>query len=427
MNYPLNDTQALAPYFETAAPEPPPLDSARLRILQGVPLGLSANWRLAQGVDGLVAARAQGSHVWDTADNEYVDYVCGLGTVLLGHAHPDVNAAISAQLELGIQTAATNPREIQLADELCAAMPGMDSIRFHISNAAAILTALKIARVATSRDLILRFAGQYHGRQALGETLVLPWNDAEALRAAFTAHGTAIAGVIVEPVMASRGGFEPAGGFLGLVRHLTTSHQALFVLNESFTGLRIEFQGAIGKYLLTGNLGPDLVICGQSLGNGAPIGALAGRAKLMELLVSNAVSHFSTFNGNGLGIAAGLAVLSRLRLGGQGLYQGLTTRGRQLMSGLEQLGIEAGVPVITRGPGPIFWLDLSSKPTPEPAFDVPIAEHPRYEQFRLAMLEHGVRLLPGGTWYLGTAHDDTDLDRTLSAARVVLMEIGTAA
>ncbi len=426
MNYPLNDTQALAPMFETANPEPPAIDSGRLRILQGVPLGLSANWRLAQGVDSLVAARAHGSHVWDTAGNEYVDYVCGLGTVLLGHAHPDVNAAISAQLELGIQTAATNPREIQLADELCAAMPGMDSIRFHISNAAAILTALKIARVATSRDLVVRFAGHYHGRQALGETLVLPWNDAEALRAAFSAHGATIAGVIVEPVMASRGGFEPAGSFLGLVRHLTSSHQSLFILNESFTGLRIALQGAIGKYLLTGKLGPDLVICGQSLGNGAPIGALAGCAKLMELLVTNAVPHFSTFNGNGLGIAAGLAMLSRLRLGGQGLYHNLTTRGRQLMSGLEQLGIETGVPVITRGPGPIFWVDLSSKPASEPAFDVPMAEHPRYEQFRHAMLEHGVRLLPGGTWYIGTAHDDIDIDLTLSAARVVLAEIGAA-
>lgn len=413
--------------FETANPELPAIDSGRRRIPQGVPLGLSAHWRLAQGVDSLIAARAQGSHVWDTAGNEYVDYVCGLGTVLLGHAHPDVNAAISAQLELGIQTGATNPREIQLADELCAAMPGMDSIRFYISNAAAIQTALKIARIATSRDLIVRFAGQYHSRQALGETLVLPWNDAEALRAAFSAHGATIAGVIVEPVMASRGGFEPAGGFLGLVRHLTTSHQSLFILNESFTGLRIDLQGAIGKYLLTGKLGPDLVICGQSLGNGAPIGALAGRAKLMELLVTNAVSHFSTFHGNGLGIAAGLAVLSRLRLGGQGLYQSLTTRGRQLMSGLEQLGVEAGVPVVTRGPGAIFWLDLSSKPAAEPAFDVPVAEHPRYQRFRLAMMEHGVRLLPGGTWYVGTAHDDIDIDLTLSAARVVLADIGALA
>lgn len=170
-------------------------------------------------------------------------------------------------------------------------------------------------------------------------------------------------------------------------------------------------------------LGPDRVICGQSLGNGA----LAGRAKLMELLVSNAVSHFSTFHGNGLGITAGLAVLSRLRLGGQGLYQNLTTRGRRLMSGLEQLGIEAGVPVVTRGPGPIFWIDRSSKPAPEPAFDVPVAEHPRYEQFRHAMLERCVRLLPGGIWHLGSAHDDADLDRTLSAARVVLTEIGAAA
>lgn len=402
-------------------------ESARMRTLQGETVGVSANWRLAEGPDGLVAVRAAGGHVWDTGNRDYIDYVSGLGTVLLGHAHPDVNAAISAQLELGMQIGATHHREIQLADELCATMPGMDAVRFHISSTAAIQTALKIARVATSRELIVRFAGQQHGHLPLGTSVVIPWNDANALRSVFEDLGSSIAAVIVEPVMASRGCFEPAQGFLSQLRQLATSHQSIFILNEAVTGLRVDFQGAIGRYLLTGNLGPDLVICGQSLGNGAPISALAGRAKLMELLVSQAVDHSGTFNGSSIGVAAGLAVLSRLRLAGQGFYQSLNDKGRGMMTELEALGHHTGIPVVARGPGPMFWVDLSSQPLAIPAADMPFTEHPRYRRFRLGMLEQGVRLLPGGLWHLNAAHTETDIEITLLAARKVLGTLGSAA
>ena len=426
VNQPLNDTQTLAPYFDTA-PEADDTGFVRPHTRQGVPVGASANWRLAQGPDRIVATRASGSRVWDEHNRAYIDYVCGHGTVLLGHADPDVNAAIAAQLELGIQTGATSQREIQLADELCAAMPGMDALRFHIGTTAAVQTALKIARVATSRELIVRFAGQQHGNLPLGAAVVLPWNDADALRAAFTVHAASIAAVVAEPFMARSGGFEPAPGFLGLVRQLCSTHQAVFILNESITGLRIDFQGAIGKYLLTGNLGPDLVISGQSLGNGAPVSALAGRAQLMGLLVSNAVPHAGTFSGSSVGIAAGLAVMSRLRVRGQGLYQALHNRGRTLMAELEILGRESGVPVTARGPGPVFWLDLANTPAAIPRTDTPMREHLRYESFRLGLLDHGVRVLPGGAWYLSEAHSDTDVAVTLEAARTVLTSIGAAA
>ena len=425
VNHELNNTQALAPYFETESggsdgdlPERP--------IYRSVPAGVSANRHLAQGRDELVAARAQGARIWDVANREYVDYLCGLGTVLLGHANPNVNAAVSAQLELGVQMAATHYREIQLADELCAAMPGMDAVRFHNNSNAAIQTALRVARIATSRELIVRFAGHQHGNQTLGTAVVLPWNDADALRSTFAELGSSIAAIIVEPAMAGRGGFEPASGFLSLVRQLCSAQQAVFILNESVTGLRIDFQGAIGKYLLTGDLGPDLVICGEALGNGVPIGALAGRAKLMELLVSNAVDHAGTFHGNGIGIAAGLAVLSRLRLAGQRIYQSMNTRGRTLMTELERLGHEAGVSVVARGPGPMFWVDLAAHPMGIPATDAPFIEHPRYMQFRHAMLARGVRLLPGGAWYLCSEHTDADIRFTLEMAQSALREIGAA-
>jgi glutamate-1-semialdehyde 2,1-aminomutase len=143
--------------------------------------------------------------------------------------------------------------------------------------------------------------------------------------------------------------------------------------------------------------------------------------------VTRAVAHSSTFHGSSIGIAAGLAVLSRLRFAGQGIYQLLTNRSRRLMAELEKLGVEAGVPVAARGPGPLFWLDLSNRPAPIPSFDIPVAEHARYEQFRFGLLERGVRVLPGGAWYVSAAHSDADIDLTLTAAREVLGNIGAGA
>ena len=429
MNSPLNDTQALAPIFDVTARDES-AESWRLRAMQvmpgGVSAGLSANQRLAAGPDELVAARARGAHVWDMANRKHIDYVCGLGTVLLGHADQDVNAAISAQLELGVQIAATHHREIQLAEELCDIMPGMDAVRFHINSTAAVQTALRIARVATSRELIVRFAGHHHGNLPLGTELILPWNDAAALDTAFIEHGSSIAALIAEPVMSSCGGFEPAPGFLTLMRTLCTQHQAIFILNESITGLRLSLQGAIGKYLLTGNLGPDLVICGQALGNGAPIGALAGKGKLMELLVSRAVAHAGTFNGNSIGVAAALAVLARLRIAGQGFYQSLSDRGRRLMTGLEQLGNETGVPLTVRGPGPMFWLDLDQPPAGVPIFDMAFNESPFYERFRHRLLARGVRVMPGGAWYLSVSHTEHEVEITLETVRTVLNDVARA-
>ena len=428
MNSFLNDTQALAPVFDVQQKDESEA-SWRLRASQvmsgALPAGMSANRRLAEGPDSLVAARAHGAHIWDMADRKYIDYVCGLGTVLLGHADQDVNAAISAQLDLGMQIAATHHREIQLAEELCDAMPGMDAVRFQINNTAAAQTALRIARVATSRELIVRFAGHHYGNLPLGTALVLPWNDATSLEAAFAEHGSSIAALIAEPVMASCGGFEPAPGFLTLMRKLCTQHQAIFILNESISGLRLSLQGAIGKYLLTGNLGPDLVICGQSLGNGAPIGGLAGKAKLMELLVSRAVAHSGTFNGSSIGVAAALSVLARLRIAGQSFYQSLTDRGRSLMAELERLGREAGVPLTARGPGPVFWVDLEQPSVAVPIFDIAFNERPAYRRFRHSLLSKGVRVMPGGTWYLSASHSDADVELTLATVRAALGEIGT--
>lgn len=425
MNRALNNTQSLAPVFEAIDEgEDSPGESWRQRALQIMPGGVSANWRLAEGPDALVVARARGAHVWDVSNRKYLDYVCGLGTVLLGHADPDVNAAISAQLELGIQIAATHSREIQLAEELCAAMPGMDAVRFQSNGTGAVQTALKIARTATSRETILRFAGQYHGSQPLGRSVVLPWNDENALIQAVAEHGPDLAAILFETVMVQNGCHEIAPGFASLLRRLANENQSLLILNDSAIGLRLHFQGSIGKYLLVGNLTPDLVICSQALGNGAPICALAGKAKLMELLVSRAVGHSGTFNGNSIGIAAGLAVLGRLRLNGHAFHQKLHDRGHNLMQGLQAIGREMGVPLLARGPGPVFWLAIGESADTPPLIDMPHAESRRYGAFRRAMLRHGVRVLPGGLWQVGASHTDADIDFTIEQARVVLSGIG---
>ena len=415
----LNDTQALAPVFEVQSHDELTA-SNRSSGFEPLPDGMSANRRLATGVDSLTVVRARGAHLWDRSNRRYTDYVCGLGTVLLGHANDDVNAAISVQLELGVQISATHQREIDLADQLCDALPGMDAVRLHTGSASAVQTALRVARVATSREMVLRFAGHAHGHWAAGSSLVLPWNDAAALEAAFAEHGPSLAALITEPVMSNYGGFEPAPGFFTLIRRLCNQHQTVFILDESVTGLRLGLQGAIGKYLLTGNLGPDLVICGQALGNGVPIGALAGKAKLMELLVNRAVAHGNTFSGNSIGVAAGLALLARLQIGGQGFYQRLTGRGRALMDGIEAIGRETGVSLTVRGPGPMFWLDLDTPSAALPVFDLPPSESPAYRRFRHLLLGKGVRVLRGGAWYVSDSHTDADIEATLGSVRAAL-------
>jgi glutamate-1-semialdehyde 2,1-aminomutase len=358
------------------------------------------------------------------AGQKYVDYTCGNGAILFGYADPDVNAAVAAQLELGYQVAATHTREVQLAEELSLMLPGMESVRFHVDSTEAVQTALAIARAHTGRSKIICFSGHYHGWMALGagegDVLVLPWNDPAALGQAFTDHPDAIAGVITEALMCNNGCFEPAPGYFTTLRQLCNTHQALFILDEVVTGFRLGLQGAQGAYLMTGNLGPDLAIYGKALGSGLPIAAVAGRRRFMDLLARGTVTHAGSFNGNSLSVAAAVATLAKLRLRGQQFYIDLQERGRKLMADLEGLGREAGMPLMVRGPGPIFWVTLGEDPEALPISGWRPVEPAAYTRFRQHLLSRGVRIMPAGRWFVSASHSDDDVDFTLAVVRAAL-------
>lgn len=399
------------------------INSWGMRAVQAMPGGVSSNFRMAEGPDQLVVSRARGAHLWDVAGQKYVDYTCGYGAVLFGYADADINAAVAAQLELGYQVSATHTREVQLAEEISLLLPGMESVRFHTDGTEAVQTGLRVARAATGRTKVVCFSGHYHGWLALGreeDVLVLPWNDVAALTAAFGEHPEQIAAVITEPLMCNNGCFEAVPGYLNAIRQLCTEYGALFILDEMITGFRLGLQGALGAYLLTGNLGPDLAVYGKALGGGLPIGLLAGRRRYMDALANQVVNHAGTFNGNSLSVAAAVATLAKLRLRGQKFYMDLTERGRKLMSDLEGLGREAGVPLMVRGPGPLFWVTLGEDPEALPISGGRPVEPAVYTRFRAHLLARGVRVMPAGRWYVSAAHSDDDVDFTLAVVRASL-------
>jgi glutamate-1-semialdehyde 2,1-aminomutase len=388
-----------------------------------MPGGVSSNFRMAEGPDQLVVSRARGAHLWDVAGQKYVDFTSGYGAILFGYADADINAAVAAQLELGYQVAATHTREVQLAEELSLLLPGIESVRFHTDSTEAVQTALRVARAATGRRKVMCFSGHYHGWLPLGEendVLVLPWNDVGAVKQAFAEYPEGFAAVVTEPMMGNNGCFEPAPGYLVGVRQQCTEHGALMILDEVITGFRLALQGAVGAYLLTGHFAPDLVIYGKALGSGLPIGVLAGKRKYMDLITSNTVNHAGTFNGNSLSIAAAVATLAKLRLRGQKFYMDLHERGQKLMADLEGLGREAGVPLLVRGPGPVFWVTLGEDPEALPVFGGRPVEPTVYQRFRSHLLARGVRVMAAGRWYVNASHSDDDIDFTLAVVRASL-------
>lgn len=421
------------------------------RVLAG---GVSTNVRLADHPQPFIADRAEGAHIWDADGREYIDYVCGFGAILLGYAHPRINAAVREALERGQQFGATHITEIALAEALCAQVPSLEMVRFSNSGSEAVHAALRLARAVTGRPRIVKFEGHYHGwfdsvlvsthprapampsgeavrgviesagipAEVLDGILVLPWNDVGTLRQVLAAHGQDVAAVIMEPIMCNNGCFEPEPGFLQAARDLCDAHGCLLIFDEVITGFRVGPAGAQGCY----GVRPDLSIFGKALGSGLPISVIGGRRDLMEHFGSGTVNHSGTFNGNTVATAAALATLAIIREQGSALYERLAALGRHLMEGIRTLASEAGIAVHLQGPGPVFWMWVFPKGVPPGVAahgrlrflaEAAQADGAAYERFRLEMRRRGVRLMPGGRWYVSAAHTDQDIDRTLQAAR----------
>lgn len=416
---------------------------ARARAV--IPGGVNSPVRAFRSVGGIprFIARGEGAHLIDVDGNRYVDYVMSWGPLILGHAHPDVVRAAGQALERGSSYGAPTAAEVEFAELLCAAVQGIEQVRLVSSGTEATMSALRLARGATGRDKILKFAGHYHGhadallvaagsgvatfglpdspgvtRGAAADTIVAAWNDRAGVEEAFAACGQDLAAVICEPIAANMGVVPPEPGFLELLRDVTRQHGALLVFDEVLTGFRVARGGASEWSGVT----PDLVTLGKVVGGGFPLAAFGGPASVMcQLAPEGPVYQAGTLSGNPVAVAAGLAQLTHLDIGA---YKRLDALADRLIDGLTGAFTKAGIPAQLQRANNLFGLCFSGGPVHD--FDGARAcDHRRYARFFHGMLARGHYLAPSGyeAVFLSLAHTPEDIDATVAAAYEVAVDL----
>ncbi len=408
-----------------------------------MPGGVNSPARAFGGVGGepIVVERGEGAYLWDVDGNRYIDYVGSWGPLILGHAHPKVVAAIETAARRGTSFGAPTAAENELAQLIIDAVPGIERVRLVSSGTEATMSAIRLARGYTGRDVIVKFAGNYHGHVdsllvAAGssaatlavpnspgvtvgtsrDTLMLQYNDVIGLTQAFADHGNRIAGVIFEPVVGNMGVVVPIDEFLKALRALTRENGALLICDEVMSGFRVAYGGAQERF----NIEPDLTTLGKIVGGGCPVGAYGGRAEIMDhVLPAGKVFQAGTLSGNPLATAAGCAMLRLLR--DEPPYEKLERLSARLADGLHQAAVDAGVPHQIARAGSMMTLFFTEKPVT----DWPSASRSdtkRFSRWFWGMLDRGV-YFPCSQFealFVSAAHAETDIDATIAAAREVL-------
>jgi len=404
------------------------------RAVEKIPGGVNSPVRAFRSVGGqpVFIARGQGSHLFDVDGNEYIDYVGSWGPLILGHRHPEILAALERALEIGTSFGAPTEQEIDLADAIIDAVPSVEMVRLVNSGTEATMSAIRLARGFTGRDLIVKFEGCYHGHvdsllvkagsgmatlgiadtqgvpKAFADTTIpLPYNSLPALEEAFRAHGDRIAAVIVEPVVGNMGCVPPLPGYLEGMRAITERYGALLIFDEVMTGFRVAFGGAQQLY----GIKPDLTTLGKVIGGGLPVGAYGGRKDIMSKVApAGPIYQAGTLSGNPLAVAAGLAMLRHLK------------RNPRVYTRLEECGarLAAAAPkgVTVNRVGSMFTFFF----TEGPVTDWESAKRcntVRFGEFFRGMLDRGVYLAPSQfeAAFISAAHTDEDIAKTIEAAK----------
>lgn len=416
------------------------------RARQLFPGGVNSPVRAFRAVGGepVIVSHGEGAYLIDVDGNRYLDYICSWGALLAGHAHPRLAERLAAVVRGGTSFGLLTAYEIELAETIIAAVPSVERLRFVNSGTEATMSAIRLARAATGRSLIVKFAGCYHGHvDALlvaagsgvltfgipgtpgvtpgtaGDTLVLPYNDISAVEEAFTHYGERIAAVIVEPVAGNMGVVPPAPGFLQALREWTRRVGALLIFDEVITGFRLGWGGAQQQY----GVQPDLTCFGKVIGGGLPVGAYGGRSDLMELVAPEGpVYQAGTLAGNPLTMAAGQATLELARQPGS--YERLDQLGQQLEFGLREIVQRRGIEGIVQRVGSMLTLFFTAEPV-QNASHAERCDTRRFAAFHQAMRARGVLLPPSQfeAWFLSLAHTEDDVARTLQAADEAIAEI----
>jgi glutamate-1-semialdehyde 2,1-aminomutase len=390
----------------------------------------------------IVLERGDGPHVWDADGRRYIDYIGAWGPAILGHAHPAVVDAVIAAARNGFALGATNPLEITLGEAIRAAMPSIERLRFTSSGTEAVMSAVRLARAATGRTLIVKFAGGYHGHldgllveagsgvatmaipgsagvpeATAAQTLVLPYNDPSSVTIAFAEHPGQIAAVIVEPVAANVGVIAPAADFLEHLRETTRADGALLIFDEVITGFRIGPGGAQARF----GIRPDLTTLGKIIGGGMPIGAYGGRVDVMDLIAPlGPVYQAGTLSGHPLSMAAGIATLAALK---PASYVELEAAADGLASALRDAAADAGREVAVSRVGSLLTVFFRGS-APLDAAEALTSDRAAYARFFGAMLDRGILLPPSQfeAWFISMAHRPAELEATVEAARTAFRE-----
>ncbi|MFZ0583732.1 MAG: glutamate-1-semialdehyde 2,1-aminomutase [Candidatus Acidiferrales bacterium] len=398
----------------------------------------------AVGGSPLVIDHALGTRLYDVDGREYLDYVCSWGALILGHAHPDVVAAVSDQAARGTSYGMTSPLEIELGEKITRAIPSVEMVRFVSSGTEAAMSAVRLARAFTERDLVIKFEGCYHGHSdgflseagsglaTLGIaacpgvpdafarlTLNTPYNDLGGVEALFRQHPSKIAAIIVEPVAANMGVVAPAAGFLEGLREITQRESALLIFDEVITGFRMAYGGAQQVY----KIDPDLTVMGKIIGGGLPVADYGGKRHIMERVAPlGPVYQAGTLSGNPLAMRAGLATLPKLEA--PGFYEAVNARTQRLAEGLRAGLKESGVEGVVNVAGSLLTIFFAQGPIRNYA-DAKKSDTARFAAFFQEMLARGIFLPPSQyeALFVSAAHTDAEIDQTIEAANESLRAI----
>src|SRR5579872_4777868 len=404
------------------------------RARRSIPGGVNSPVRAYRSVGGTppFIQRGEGARLFDVDGNEYIDYVGSWGPLLLGHRHPEIVAALERMLSIGTSFGAPTAQEIDLAEAIIDAVPSIEMVRLVNSGTEATMSAIRVARGFTGRDLVVKFEGCYHGHvdsllvkagsglATLGiadtqgvpksfcdTTIALPYNNVDAVEEAFRAHGQRIAAVIVEPVVGNMGCVPPLPGYLQALREITARHGALLILDEVMTGFRVAFGGAQQRY----GIRPDLTTLGKVIGGGLPVGAYGGRRDIMSKVApAGPIYQAGTLSGNPLAVAAGLAMLRHLKAHPE-VYDRLEARAAAICA-----SAPAGITVNRVGSMFTFFFTGHAVTDFESAKRSDTA---RFGRFFRAMLDRGIYLAPSQfeAAFVSAAHTEEDVEQTVAAAR----------
>lgn len=401
-----------------------------------MPGGVSSPVRAfkAVGGDPIIVSRAKGSRLWDVEDKEYIDFLMSWGPLILGHAHPKVVEAVKEQSQKGLSYGLTNPYEIELAELVASCMPSVEMVRFVSSGTEATMSAIRLARGYTGKKYVVKFEGCYHGHgdallvsagsgvatlgipgtpgvpeEVARLTLVIPYNNTEALEEVFKRYGEDIACVIVEPVAGNMGVVLPKPGFLEAIRDLTKRYGALFICDEVITNFRLSKGGAQEVF----NVEPDITCMGKILGGGMPLGAYGGRREIMEKVAPEGpIYQAGTLSGNPLSMVAGLATIRELL--SLDPYQELERLTRKLTDGISKILSDKGIAHRINQIASMFTVFFTDREV----YDYESAKSSNTElfgRFFRALLKEGVLIPPSQfeAWFLSTAHQEEDIDLAL--------------